>query len=85
MKTYGVINYYDDFNGLIKGTDGIDYILNNKNINVPDDIKLQKGDYVEFVPEQFTTIETNLYIARNIKKVIKENVYNEEQSKKGMK
>ena len=75
MKTYGII----------KGVDGINYILNYKEITSILKDNLKKGDYVEFTPEAYNTVETNLFIARNIQKISKENNFNEEQKTKGIK
>ena len=85
MKEYGIVKFFDDYNGIIKGKDGLDYILNYNEINESNDNSLKKGDFVEFVPEQYNTIETNLYIARSVKKISKETKNSLEASQKGIK
>ena len=82
MKIYGIVDYYDNYNGIIKGNDGKDYILNYKYLSNPEKTTIEKGDYVEFIPEEYTTIETKLYIARSVKKIIKESTNYLELNKK---
>ena len=66
MKQYGKVIFFDNYNGIIKGIDGIEYILNHNNI---DKGRLNKGDNVEFIPEEYTTLEIKKYIARRVKKL----------------
>lgn len=86
MKTYGTILYVDGYNGLIKSDDGKYYIFKNKEFKDThnENGSLKKGDYVSFIPEEFNTIETILFIARSVEKITKEDLLNQTQSKKGI-
>ncbi len=85
LKTYGIVKDYDGYNGTIKGIDGINYILNYQELANTNRNDIKVGDYVEFEPEQYNTIETNYYIARFIKKLTKEDIKNNDDRTKGMK
>ena len=69
MKTYGKVVDYDGFYGHIKAVDGQNYIVLDKEILIDN---LKQSDYVEFVAEQYNTVETNINIARFVKKIDKE-------------
>ncbi len=84
MKINGVVIDFDKYNGLIKGADGKEYILNYKEITEKDNTNISNGDYVEFYPETFKTVEVYMNVARNIKKVLKEEEITNESKSKGI-
>ena len=69
MKNYGKVMEYNGVYGYIKGIDGIDYKLLDKNIM---DKNIEILDNVEFEKEIFKTPETEIYIARFVKVLKKE-------------
>lgn len=69
MKNYGKVMQYNGVYGNIKGIDGVDYKLLDKNV-VDKNIKL--SDNVEFEKEIFKTPETEINIARFVKLLKKE-------------
>ena len=69
MKNYGKVMEYNGVYGNIKGIDGIDYKLLDKNII---DKNIEILDNVEFENEIFKTPETEIYIARFVKVLKKE-------------
>lgn len=69
MKSYGKVMEYNGVYGNIKGIDGIDYKLLDKNIM---DKNIEILDNVEFEKEIFKTPETEIYIARFVKVLKKE-------------
>lgn len=69
MKNYGKVVEYNGVYGSIKGVDGKDYILLDKNIF---DQELKELDNVEFESEVFNTPEVNMKIARFVKVLRKE-------------
>lgn len=69
MKNYGKVMEYNGVYGNIKGIDGIDYKLLDKNIM---DKNIEILDNVEFEKEIFKTPETEIYIARFVKVLKKE-------------
>lgn len=85
MRIYGIVKDYDGYNGTIEGINGINYILNYQELVDTNRNDIKVGDYVEFEPEQYNTIETNYYIARFIKKLTKEDIKNNDDRTKGMK
>lgn len=70
MKNYGKVIEYNGVYGSIMGIDGIEYKLLDKNI-IDKNIKL--SDIVEFEKDFFKTPETEVYIARFVKILKKEN------------
>ena len=66
MRIYGKVIEYDGYVGTIIDSKGIKYLLICENI----DGELDNGDFVSFIPELYTTIEIQQWIARF---VIKEN------------
>ena len=64
MKNYGKVTEYNGLFGNIKGVDGVDYVLLDKNVNVLDN--------VEFEPEVFQTPEVEVQMARFVKSLTKE-------------
>lgn len=66
MKINGKITNYEGMAGNIKGVDGKDYILLDKNI-VEQNEELKENDNVEFEPEYFKTPEVEINMARFIK------------------
>ena len=69
MKNYGKVTKFNGLYGSIKGVDGIDYVLLDKNL-VDTDIKLY--DNVEFEPELYQTPEVEVQMARFVKSLTKE-------------
>lgn len=69
MKNYGKVINYNGVYGNIKGVDGIDYTLLDKNV-IDKDIK--ELDNVEFEKEYFKTPEIEINIARFVKLLKKE-------------
>lgn len=76
MKTYGKVVDYDGFYGHIRAVDGQNYIVLDKDMV---ESNLKQSDYVEFVAEQFDTVETNINIARFVKRL--DQTKQEEQEK----
>lgn len=76
MKTYGKVVDYDGFYGYIRAVDGQNYIVLDKDML---ESNLKQADYVEFLAEQYNTVETNINIARFVKKINKN--MTEEQKK----
>lgn len=66
MKDYGKVIKYNGIYGTIKGMDGKDYNLLDKNVV---DNNLKTWDYVEFEKETIKTPEVNANIARFVKKI----------------
>ena len=64
MKKYGKIVEYNGVYGNIKGIDGVDYQLLDKNI-IDKDIKV--SDYVEFESDFFKTPEVEVNVAKFVK------------------
>ena len=64
MKNYGKITEYNGIYGNIKGVDGIDYKLLDKNVI---DRNIKEKDVVEFEKESFKTPEVELNVARFVK------------------
>ena len=69
MKNYGKVTEYNGLFGNIKGVDGVDYVLLDKNL-VDKDVNVL--DYVEFEPEVFQTPEVEVQMARFVKSLTKE-------------
>ena len=69
MKNYGKVTEYNGVYGNVKGIDGVDYKLLDKNV-VDKNIKL--SDNVEFENEVFKTPEIEVNIARFVKVLKKE-------------
>lgn len=69
MKTYGKVTEYNGVYGNIKGVDGIDYKLLDKDI-INENIKV--SDHVEFEKEVFKTPEIEVNFARFVKVLKKE-------------
>ena len=69
MKNYGKVTKFNGLYGSIKGVDGVDYVLLDKNL-VDTDIKLY--DNVEFEPELYQTPEVEVHMARFVKSLTKE-------------
>lgn len=69
MKNYGKVTKYNGLYGNIKGVDGIDYVLLDKNL-VDKDVSV--SDNVEFEPELFQTPEVEVQMARFVKSLTKE-------------
>lgn len=69
MKNYGKVTKFNGLYGSIKGVDGVDYVLLDKNL-VDTDIKLY--DNVEFEPELYQTPEVEVQMARFVKSLTKE-------------
>lgn len=61
---YGKVIKYNGVYGNIKGIDGKNYTLLDKNIM---DSKIKEGDDVEFEKEFFKTLEVEIYLARFVK------------------
>ena len=64
MKNYGKVIKYNGVYGSIKGVDGVNYKLLDKNII---DKNIKVSDDVEFVQENIETPEVNVNIARFVK------------------
>ena len=64
MKIYGKVIEYNGVYGIIKGVDGIDYKLLDKNII---DKNISVSDNVVFECERFKTCEVIVNIARFVK------------------
>ena len=73
MKVIGKVKEFDGYNGYIKGLDGKEYLLTEKEIVKP--TKLEIDDNVIFEPEYYKTIETEENIARFIRKIEKRSEY----------
>lgn len=69
MKNYGKVTEYNGLFGNIKGVDGVDYVLLDKNL-VDKDVNVL--DNVEFEPEVFQTPELEVQMARFVKSLTKE-------------
>ena len=69
MKNYGKVTEYNGLFGNIKGVDGEDYVLLDKNL-VDKDVNVL--DNVEFEPEVFQTPEVEVQMARFVKSLTKE-------------
>lgn len=69
MKKYGKVTRYNGLYGNIKCVDGVDYMLLDNNL-VDKDVKVL--DNVEFEPEEFTTPEVEVQVARFVKSLTKE-------------
>ena len=65
MKEYGKVEEYNGVYGTIKGNDGIDYTLLDKNII---DENVQENVEVEFEKDNYRTVETEVNIARFVRK-----------------
>lgn len=77
MKCYGKIVDYDGRYGHIKSVDGKNYIVLDKDML---ESNLNVSDYVEFVGENYSTVETNIDIARFVKKLEKDQIKNQEKN-----
>lgn len=69
MKNYGKVTEYNGLFGNIKGVDGLDYVLLDKNL-IDKDVDIL--DNVEFEPELFQTPEVEVQMARFVKSLTKE-------------
>jgi hypothetical protein len=69
MKNYGKVTVYNGLFGKIKGVDGLDYVLLDKNL-VDNGVRVL--DNVEFESEVFQTLEVELQMARFVKRFAKE-------------
>ncbi len=69
MKNYGKVTKYNGLYGNIKGVDGVDYVLLDKNLVDPN---VDVLDNVEFEPEVFQTPEVEVQMARFVKSLTKE-------------
>lgn len=76
MKIYGKLVDYNGLFGHIKAVDGQNYIVLDKDIL---QANINVSDYVEFIGENYKTVETDINIARFVKKMDKN--LNEEQEK----
>ena len=65
MKTFGKVIEYDGYTGTIKGTDGKNYLLLNKELEE----EIKENDYVSFDIDIYKDVEITKYIARFIKKI----------------
>jgi hypothetical protein len=77
MKTYGKLLDYENGYGHILSVDGKEYIVLDRDIL---NLDLNKNDYVEFIAEQYNSVETNIDIARFVKKLDKNQNYETEKS-----
>ena len=68
MKNYGKVTKYNGLYGSIKGIDGIDYILLDKNL-VDGEVNVQ--DNVEFESELYKTPEVEVQMAMFVKSLTK--------------
>ena len=66
MKKYGKVINYEGVSGNIKGIDGINYLLLDKNI-IETDLNIKKDDNVEFESEYIKTPEVEINIAMFVK------------------
>lgn len=66
MKLNGKITNYQGIAGNIKGVDGKDYILLDKNL-VDKNEKVKENDNVQFEPEYFKTPEVEINMAMFVK------------------
>ena len=64
MKNYGKVTEYNGKYGNIKGIDGIDYTLLDKNII---DNELKVNDNVEFESDTYKTVDVEVNMARFVK------------------
>ncbi len=69
MKNYGKVTTYNGLYGNIKGVDGINYVLLDKDL-IDKDVNV--SDNVEFEPEAFQTPEVEVQMARFVKSLTKE-------------
>lgn len=69
MKNYGKVVKYNGLYGNIKGVDGIDYVLLDKNL-IDKDVNV--FDNVEFEAEEYKTPEVDIQVARLVKSLTKE-------------
>ena len=69
MKNYGKITKYNGLYGNIKGVDGVDYVLLDKNLIDPN---VNVSDNVEFESEVFKTPEVEVKMAMLVKSLTKE-------------
>ena len=69
MKNYGKVTQYNGVYGRIKGVDGVDYVLLDKNVV---DNCLSEFDNVEFEPEEFKTPEVKMKMAMFVKRLTKD-------------
>ena len=69
MKNYGKVIKYNGVYGRIKGIDGVDYVLLDKNVV---DNQLSEFDNVEFESEVFNTTEVEMKMAMFVKSLTKE-------------
>ncbi len=67
MILFGKVKEYNGFNGIIKGVDNKDYILQRKEVSY--DNVIDVNDKVYFEPDYVETPETKEYIARFVKKL----------------
>lgn len=77
MKSYGKIVDYNGMYGHIKSVDGKNYIVLDKDML---ESNLNVADYVEFVGENYNTVETNIDIARFVKKLEKNKIKAQEKN-----
>lgn len=66
MKNYGKVTRYEGISGNIKGNDGNDYLLLDKNI-IPKGTEIRENDNVEFESEHYKTPEIEMNIATFVK------------------
>lgn len=64
MKKYGKVTRYNGVFGQIKGVDGVDYVLLDKNVV---DNEITVLDNVEFEGENFKTLEVDVQMAMFVK------------------
>lgn len=69
LKKYGKVVSYNGMNGTIKGIDGKDYLLLDKNLLDKD---LNVLDNVQFESENYVTDEVDVELARFVKVLRKE-------------
>lgn len=69
MKNYGKVTKYNGLFGNIKGVDGVDYILLDKNLI---DTEVNIMDNVEFESEIYQTPEVEVPVAMFVKSLTKE-------------
>jgi hypothetical protein len=69
MKTFGKVKEFDGYNGYIKGIDGKDYLLMQRDISSEEELHVD--DKVYFEPDHFETVEIQEDIARFVKKLEK--------------
>ena len=63
---FGKIVDYNGLYGHIKSVDGKNYVVLDKDMM---ESNLKVEDYVEFIGENYNTVETNIDIARFVKKL----------------